>query len=131
HGADLDGVAGEVGGERPAGGVDLGGCDRPGGQARLDPRLPLPRAGDGGVGAVRCGPVAVPEVEHVGVEATDLRPVQLVHVAAGGATAAALQGDERVAGDLVGEPGAPLAQDAAVPVQHDLRGDLQRLREGP
>src|SRR5690606_8423840 len=33
--------------------------------------------------------------------------------------------------NLVGEPGAALAQDAAVPVEEDLAGDLQRLGEGP
>ena len=58
------------------------------------------------------------EPEHVRVERADL----LVG-------AALLQVDEHVAGDLLGEPGAALAQDAALPVQQDLRRDGDRLGE--
>ena len=43
--------------------------------------------------------------------------------------AALEQGDERVAGDLVGEPGAARAQDAALAVQQHLGGDVDRLGE--
>src|SRR5699024_9564836 len=64
------------------------------------------------------------------VEAADLLGVQAVHLVPRGAAAATLQVDERVTGDLVLEPGAALAQDAPVPVQQDLGGDLDRLREG-
>ena len=38
--------------------------------------------------------------------------------------------DERVAGDLLGEPGAPGAQHAPLPVEQHLRGDVDRLGEG-
>ena len=41
------------------------------------------------------------------------------------------QVDELVAGDLVGEPGATLAQHAAFSVQQDLGGDVDRLDEDP
>ena len=40
------------------------------------------------------------------------------------------QRDERVAGDLLGEAGAPGAQHAALPVEQHLRGDVDRLGEG-
>src|SRR5690606_12758624 len=73
----------------------------------------------------------VGEVEDVGVEGADLRAVRRVDVAARRAAAPALERDERVTGDLVGEAGAALAQDAAVAVEEDLAGDLQRLGEGP
>src|SRR5690606_36798814 len=43
--------------------------------------------------------------------------------------AALQQVDERVTGDLLGEPGAALAQHAAFAVEQDLRGDPQRLGE--
>ena len=43
--------------------------------------------------------------------------------------AALLQVDEHVAGDLLGEPRAALAQDAALAVQEDLRRDRDRLGE--
>ncbi len=39
------------------------------------------------------------------------------------------KGDERVAGDLLGEAGAASAQDAALPVEEDLRRDVDRLGE--
>ena len=45
--------------------------------------------------------------------------------------AAVEQFDERVAGDLLGEPGAPGALDAALPVQQHLGGQRDRLRERP
>src|SRR5690606_23619305 len=41
------------------------------------------------------------------------------------------QVDERVTGDLRGEAGAAGALDAALPVQQDLRGQRDRLGEGP
>src|SRR5262245_35396147 len=36
------------------------------------------------------------------------------------------QFDERIAGDLIGEPGAARAQYAALPVKEHLRGDVDR-----
>ena len=39
--------------------------------------------------------------------------------------------DERIAGDLVGEPGAAGAQHAAFAIQQDLRGQRDRLLEDP
>jgi hypothetical protein len=44
--------------------------------------------------------------------------------------AALQQFDERVAGDLLGEPGAAGAGHAALPVQQDLAGQRDRLGEG-
>ena len=40
------------------------------------------------------------------------------------------QRDERVARDLLGEPGAPRAQHAPLAVEQHLRGDVDRLGEG-
>ena len=40
------------------------------------------------------------------------------------------QRDERVTGDLLGEPGAAGAEHAAFAVEQDLRGDRHRLGEG-
>ncbi len=45
--------------------------------------------------------------------------------------AALEQVDERVAGDLVGEPGAALAQHAPLAVEQHAGGDRDRLGEGP
>src|ERR1700722_5883122 len=53
----------------------------------------------------------------VGVDADLLQGATLEHL------------DERVAGDLVGEPGAPRAQDAALAVEEYLGGDVDRLGE--
>ena len=53
----------------------------------------------------------------VGVDADLLQRAALQHL------------DERVAGDLVGEPGTARAQDAALAVQQHLRGDVDRLGE--
>ena len=47
------------------------------------------------------------------------------------ARAAVLQVDERVAGDLLGEPGAALAEHAALAVEQHLGRDPDRLGEGP
>src|SRR5690606_1438784 len=70
------------------------------------------------------------EVQDVLVEGADLGSVDAVDLLARSPAAASLQRDERVAGDLVGEPGAPLAQDASIAVEQDLGGDLDRLGEG-
>src|SRR5690606_34273705 len=113
-------------------GVRLRGADRPG--AVLDRRH-----ADGGVdrGAVRLDPVVdgvgalAAEPEHTGVEDADLLAAGAVHGHPRAPTAAALELDERVTRDLLGEPGAPLAEDAPVPVEQDLGGDGQRLGEGP
>ena len=45
--------------------------------------------------------------------------------------AALQQLDERVAGDLLGEPGAAVAQHAPLAVEQHLRGDVDRLGERP
>src|SRR5699024_9866051 len=127
HRADLDRVAGEVGSEGAPGGVLVGRGHGPGAAfgGRDQGGLPV-RA----YHVVLEGGLAAFEVQVAFVEPADLLPVQPVHVVSGSAAATALQVDERVAGDLVGEPGAALAQDAPVPVQQDLRGDLDRLGEG-
>ena len=44
-----------------------------------------------------------------------------------GGVAPVLELDQRIAGDLVGEPGAAGAQDAALPVEQDQVGDRDRL----
>ena len=46
------------------------------------------------------------------------------------AGATALEGDEGIAGDLVGEAHAALAQDAAVAVEQNVAGQAQRLGKG-
>jgi hypothetical protein len=61
----------------------------------------------------------------VGLERLVLRHADLL------LRAALEQVDERVAGDLLREPGAALAEHAALAVQKDLRGDRQRLGERP
>src|SRR5690606_5792228 len=117
--------------ERASGRVGLGDADGAGGQADDDAGLPLDGAAEAAVGDALRLAALVGEVEDVGVEGADLRAVRRVDVAARRAAAPALERDERVTGDLVGEAGAALAQDAAVPVEEDLAGDLQRLGEGP
>src|SRR5690606_8480698 len=69
------------------------------------------------------------DVQDADVERADLLGVRAVHRPTGCATAATLQVDELVTGDLLGEPGAALAQDAPVPVEQDLGRDGQRLGE--
>src|SRR5699024_5242191 len=115
------------GGERPPGGVHSGRTHSAGvalrgrDHGRLAHRADRVVLGDG---------LTADVVQDRLVEATDLLGVQAVHLVARGTAATTLQVDERVAGDLVLEPGAALAQDAPVPVEQDLRGDLDRLREG-
>ena len=60
----------------------------------------------------------------VALEGLALVDRDLLHRAALG------EGDERVTGDLLGEAGAARAEDAALAVEQDLGGDVDRLGEG-
>ena len=102
-------------------------ADRAGGAGALDlvevPRAGLEAVGRGGERADRAdlhGVAAEVAGEGVVGERVDLRLV-----------AAVLEVDERVAGDLVGEPGAAIAEDAALAVEGDEVADHDRLLEVP
>ena len=129
HGADLDDVPGEVGGERPARLVRLAGLERARGESLGHARRP---AGADAARRRRLGAAAVGvgEVQDPRVEVSDLRAVERADLEARAAAAPALEGDEGVAGDLRLEARAPLAQDAPVAVQEDLGGDLDGLGVG-
>ena len=120
-----------------------------GGEAAHDPPAavvgPLPAAGRavltdaaGGDQVERAGPEPVRRAGER-ADRADLHGVAGVvgveRVAVGGADhlvrPALDELDERVAGDLLGEPRAPGAGDAAFPVEQHLRGDGDRLFEGP
>ena len=124
--ADLDDVAREVGREGAARHVALG-----------DGKLTLVDRADDRVGAERGRQgrgrgilgLRVEEVERGRVEAADLLAHEVVVLRGGGAAATTLQVHEHVARDLLAEAHAALAQDAALAIQQDLRGQAQRLLE--
>lgn len=104
--ADLDGVAGEVGGECVACFVEF--CWT-----------------NGEVGASECSGVVAEAIELVViVEAQDcgVKSANLLH------GAAFLEINECVTGDLFGEAGASLTQDTPFSVEQDLGGDVDGFR---
>ena len=126
--ADLDDVTREVGREGTTRHVALGDgqlalVERPNDRVRAE----RGRQGRGrGILGQR-----VEEVERGRIEAADLLAHEVVVVRGGGAAASALQVHEHVARNLLAETHAALAQDAALAIQQDLRGQAQRLLEGP
>ena len=125
--ADLDDVAREVGREGAARHVALGD-----GELtlvdRTDDRVRAERGRQGrGRGLLGLG---VEEVQRGRVESADLLAHEVVVLRGSRAAASALQVHEHVAGDLLAEAHAALAQDAALAIEQDLGGQAQGLLEG-
>src|SRR5690606_40096210 len=135
--ADLDRVAREVGRERTARGVEGRLADRARRVLRGQAHRLVDRGAVGLHAAVHLDRLGAVEVQDVGVERADLLAVGAVHLAARAAAATTLQVDERVAGDLLLEARAALAQEAPGAVEQDpgrgrdRRGERAVGRDGP
>ena len=69
-------------------------------------------------------------IQDRGIEGADLLTHEVVVFGRRGATASSLKVQEHVARDFLTEAHAALAQDAALAIEQDLRGQLQRLAVG-